>query len=128
MITEICIPLCCKRRSLRDRYICAHVYVSSDALNDVKEMFVKTVLRDQDCFRQERGWETLLALIPDKGMSEVSVTGSRSDLLPSDVADSLRSRWQNSESSSSTKWTDLLKAREKLADQHLRYVSCLRPT
>ncbi|KAJ9117308.1 hypothetical protein QFC20_000455 [Naganishia adeliensis] len=75
-----------------------------DALNDVKEMFVKTVLRDQDCFRQERGWETLLALIPDK-----------------DVADSLRSRWQNSESSSSTKWTDLLKAREKLADQHLRY-------
>ena len=40
-----------------------------DALNDVKEMFVKTVLRDQDCFRHERGWDTLLALIPDKGES-----------------------------------------------------------
>ncbi|KAJ9106179.1 hypothetical protein QFC21_001322 [Naganishia friedmannii] len=81
----------------------------SDALNDVKEVFVKTVLRDQDCFREERGWDTLLALIPDK-----------------DVVDSLRSRWQNSHSSSSTKWTDLLKAREKLSDQHLRYTKIVK--
>jgi hypothetical protein len=43
------------------------VSACSDALNDVKNVFVKTVLRDQDCFREERGWDTLLALIPDKG-------------------------------------------------------------
>jgi hypothetical protein len=97
----------------------------SDALNDVKEMFVKTVLRDQDCFRHERGWDTLLALIPDKGnFPRFGSNTAGPDLTGlEDVVDSLRSRWQNSESSSQTKWTDLLKAREKLSEQHLRYVS-----
>ncbi|KAJ9124275.1 hypothetical protein QFC22_001075 [Naganishia vaughanmartiniae] len=81
----------------------------TDALNDVKDVFVKTVLQDQDCFREERGWDTLLALIPDK-----------------DVVDSLRKRWQNSDSSSKTKWKELLIAREKLSDQHLRYTKIVK--
>ncbi len=41
----------------------------SDAVNQLKSVFVKVVLEDQDCFRSERGWETLLSLLPsDKGV------------------------------------------------------------
>lgn len=36
----------------------------SDALEMLKWEFTKICLRDQECFQSEKGWETLLALMP----------------------------------------------------------------
>ena len=38
------------------------------AINTLKSDFVTVCLQDQDCFRSERQWETLLSLLPaDRG-------------------------------------------------------------
>jgi hypothetical protein len=38
------------------------------ALTSLKKDFVTLCLRDQDCFKTERQWETLLSLLPgDRG-------------------------------------------------------------
>ena len=43
--------------------------VLDEALATLKLDFVKLILDDQDCFRSERGWETLLALLPSDRQS-----------------------------------------------------------
>ncbi|CAD6570466.1 MAG: hypothetical protein TREMPRED_005855 [Tremellales sp. Tagirdzhanova-0007] len=56
------------------------------------DYFVELCLRDQECFRSERGWEALLALLP----------GDR------EIASSLRSQWQSTpDRSSENRWSDL---------------------
>ncbi|ORY34842.1 hypothetical protein BCR39DRAFT_515096 [Naematelia encephala] len=66
-----------------------------DGLDQLKVDFVKLILRDQDCFRSERGWEALLAILP----------------ADRDVIGPLRSKWQSSPTASSEeRWADLVDA------------------
>ncbi|PPQ98419.1 hypothetical protein CVT24_004098 [Panaeolus cyanescens] len=61
------------------------------ALDYLKTIFVELVLRNQDCFRTEEGYEKLLQCIPD-----------------SSVVSALREKWEDNPSrSSEKKWSDL---------------------
>ncbi|KAF9047341.1 prim-pol domain-containing protein [Panaeolus papilionaceus] len=61
------------------------------ALDYLKTIFVDLVLRNQDCFRTEEGYEKLLQCIPDAS-----------------VASALRDKWEDEPSrSSEKKWSDL---------------------
>lgn len=68
------------------------------AVDDLKLVFVTVCLSEQDCFREEKHWETLLALLP----------------LGADTTAELRSRWQRSDRSSVNKWKDIMAIREDL--------------
>lgn len=74
----------------------------SQAVDDLKLTFVSVCLQEQDCFREEKHWETLLALLP---------------LGPDATAD-LRSRWQRSDRSSVNKYKDIMAIREELATKN----------
>ncbi|CAK5281356.1 unnamed protein product [Mycena citricolor] len=63
------------------------------ALDELAMVFTDLILRDQDCFETEKGWEALLRLIPEPR-----------------VVDALRSQWESSaHSSSEDKWADFKK-------------------
>ncbi|CAK5265716.1 unnamed protein product [Mycena citricolor] len=63
------------------------------ALDELAMVFTDLILRDQDCFETEKGWEALLRLIPEPR-----------------VVDALRSQWESSShSSSEDKWADFKK-------------------
>jgi DNA primase small subunit len=56
----------CRESALTDR----------TALTSLKNDFVTLCLRDQDCFKTERQWETLLSLLPgDRGTSLLFLSG-----------------------------------------------------
>lgn len=77
--------------------------VLDEALETLKKDFVTLILEDQDCFRSERGWETLLALLP-------------SDPLVNE----LRRQWQADPGrSSEAKWNDLRAATKPLREKGL---------
>ncbi|ORX37791.1 hypothetical protein BD324DRAFT_623331 [Kockovaella imperatae] len=67
--------------------------VLKESLELLKPEFVDVCLRDQDCFRSEQGWETLLALLP----------------TDRDVVGPLRADWKNSDKSSMAKWEQVMK-------------------
>ncbi|KAK0527849.1 p48 polypeptide of DNA primase [Tilletia horrida] len=70
----------------------------SDPTGPLERAFVKTVLRDQDCFAVRKQWETLLELLP------TSSDGSH--------VEGLRKSWSANPSRSSVlKWSDVAKAR-----------------
>ena len=66
------------------------------ALELLEPRFRDIILRDQDCFAEEAGWETLLQLIPD-----------------SKVASRLRERWEGKSLSSAKKWADVEREEKK---------------
>ena len=71
-----------------------------DALSTLRMLFSSLVLDDQECFGSEEGWEMLLQLIPDRGVTE-----------------KLRAQWsKNPEKSSAQKWTELCQLVEKHKD------------
>lgn len=65
----------------------------------LKQAFVETVLRDQDCFRHRDQWETLLTLLPPTESEPIA---------------RLRSRWENNPTRSSMdKWSDVMESAGK---------------
>ena len=55
-------------------------WLHSSALTTLKTDFVTLCLRDQDCFKTERQWETLLSLLPgDRGMSSLILSTASKD-------------------------------------------------
>ncbi|KAK1923549.1 hypothetical protein DB88DRAFT_491596 [Papiliotrema laurentii] len=67
--------------------------VLSDSVDHLKQKFVELCLNDQDVFRSEKGWETLLSLLPS----------DRDTIGP------LRNKWQmNPDRSSAERWADLM--------------------
>ncbi|WWC73759.1 uncharacterized protein I206_107731 [Kwoniella pini CBS 10737] len=69
--------------------------VLGDALENLKMEFVKLILHDQDCFGTEKGWEALLAILPQDR----------------DLIGGLRREWQSDPTRSSVdKWGDLQQA------------------
>ncbi|EIW71576.1 hypothetical protein TREMEDRAFT_28201 [Tremella mesenterica DSM 1558] len=76
-----------------------------DTLQTLKFDFARVCLEEQDCFRSERGWETLLSLLPQDR----------------DITGTLRNVWQSDPGrSSSDKWHDLQSRVAPLedSDQH----------
>ena len=62
-----------------------------DALDYLKQVFTELILDDQECFREEKGWEELLQLIPDHS-----------------IVDDLRRDWsKDPHRPSADKWEDL---------------------
>lgn len=47
------------------------------AFDILKSYFASVVLTDQDCFRQEDQWETILSLLPDKSESPSALAQPR---------------------------------------------------
>ena len=80
-----------------------------DSLDILKKEFVHLCLRDQDCFRSEKGWEALLAILPsDRGSQIHSSRLQRCLTILLDIVGPLRTKWQNSpDRSSEAKWEDL---------------------
>jgi DNA primase small subunit len=77
-------------------------------LTSLKNDFVTLCLRDQDCFKTERQWETLLSLLPgDRGRPLLS---SWNNILMIETIGNLRAKWQVEELDSEEKWTDVMKA------------------
>ncbi|CAO1620371.1 unnamed protein product [Sympodiomycopsis kandeliae] len=77
----------------------------------LKQAFVDTVLRDQDCFRQREQWEVLLNLLPS---------------TESDSINKLRSKWESSSSRSSMdKWSDIMELSSKSGES--KYKSIWKP-
>ncbi|KAE8210937.1 hypothetical protein CF327_g5255 [Tilletia walkeri] len=71
---------------------------NSDPTGPLERAFVKTVLKDQDCFAVRKQWETLLELLP------TSSDGTH--------VEALRKNWTSNPSRSSIlKWADVVKAR-----------------
>jgi DNA primase small subunit len=72
--------------------------------------FLSLCLRDQDCFRTERQWETLLALLPsDRGKFPFLRFYSKAN--GPETIGQLRSKWQaDPDLNSEEKWADLMKA------------------
>ncbi|KAK6908533.1 hypothetical protein I203_102535 [Kwoniella mangroviensis CBS 8507] len=69
--------------------------VLNEALDNLKMEFVRLVLHDQDCFATERGWEALLAILPQDR----------------ELMGNLRKEWQSDPTKSSVdKWGDLQQA------------------
>jgi len=78
------------------------------ALTSLKKDFVTLCLRDQDCFKTERQWETLLSLLPgDRGTSLLPLWRI---ILMIETIGNLRAKWQVEELDSEEKWTDVMKA------------------
>ena len=61
--------------------------------------FSEIILQDQDCFRETKGWQTLLQLLPPK---------------ETDALARLKAKWEkNPRSSSMEKWTDVMNVAKK---------------
>lgn len=60
------------------------------AVDPLAVTFSELILADQDCFRSEAGWEELLKLIPDKGVTE-----SLRDLWAEDIDRSSEQKWED---------------------------------
>ena len=60
------------------------------ALEPLAEVFTDLILEDQDCFRTEEQAETLLKLLPDKGLVET-----------------LREQWGDKEMASASRWAEM---------------------
>ncbi|CAO1618434.1 unnamed protein product [Parajaminaea phylloscopi] len=79
-----------------------------DGTGPLKAAFVDTVLRDQDCFRSARGWETLLQLLPSS---------------ESDAIGKLRAKWESQSSRSSfDKWSDIQQVAQKAGERSQKTV------
>lgn len=64
-----------------------------EALQTLKYEFSRLILEDQECFRSERGWQTLLELLP----------------ADREVKDALRAEWEAQPDASSTaRWEQLM--------------------
>lgn len=64
-----------------------------EALQTLKYEFSRLILEDQECFRSERGWHTLLELLP----------------ADREVKDALRAEWESQpDASSTTRWEQLM--------------------
>ncbi|PWN47988.1 prim-pol domain-containing protein [Violaceomyces palustris] len=81
------------------------------ASGPLKLAFVDTVLKDQDCFRSRRHWETLLQLLPS---TETEAVGR------------LRTKWESSsphsERSSLEKWSDVMEAAHRSGEHRSKSI------
>lgn len=75
---------------------------SSAARGPLQRAFFDVILRDQDCFREQERWETLLALLP---ANETEVVGR------------LQNKWSAAPRSSVQKWDDVLDAASRSAER-----------
>lgn len=85
-------------------------FSSRAALHEhLTHIFPDLILSDQDCFRDEKGADELLSLIPDKG-----------------VVQSLKDKWKSDpDRSSDTKWSDIKVLAKKFPKDSAQRVSCL---
>lgn len=83
------------------------------ALEPLATIFSSLILTDQNCFGSEEGYETLLKLIPDRG-----------------VVDNLRKKWEaDPDKDSADKWEDLkleVKRFEKGSSTRVSILSAIR--
>lgn len=74
-----------------------HPFVK-ESLGVLGTPFVRVILEDQDCFRSEKGWQTLLSLLPS------------SDERAIQLQQRLQTKWNGTgEMSSTQRWEQLVK-------------------
>ena len=73
------------------------------SLDICKQYFGRMILEEQDPWREQKGYERLLQLLPDKGLPLY-----QNDSLIVDLTSALRKRWESHEGRTSfQKWADI---------------------
>jgi DNA primase small subunit len=86
----------------------------SEAVESLSDKFAEIVLDDQECFRDKKGWEALLALLPEPGVFSSTLFSmswyTESFVSLAELVNALREKWEDDEDrTSSDKWDDLKK-------------------